>query len=281
MHKPIVLISIAIVFVLVLLLCLRAVGAPRSVVKDRLDVIEDKAACQTAASTLLVFLPGIRDTPEDIVRKGFITALRERRLAVDVVVADANFGYYAQGLIVQRLHDDIIAPARKKGYRQIWLAGISLGGYGALHFAREHGDMVQGLILIAPYLGGQDLLDEIGKAGGVAGWQTPPADSADATNTSRHDRRLWSWLKTFTRSAAPANRQPAMYLGYGKSDKFAAADQMLAATLPAARVIVTEGGHTWQPWQQIWAHFLDHRLLPGCEQDHAAVIDSVGKPVPN
>lgn len=244
----------------ILLLCLLAGDIPKSVAKSKLDVIEDKADCRKAVTTLLVFLPGIHDTPQDIVRRGFVSALRERRIAADVVLADAHIAYYTQGVIVQRLHDDIIAPARRKGYQQVWLAGISLGGYGALHYTREHADLVTGMMLIAPYLGEEDLLQDIARAGGIKAWQ------GDTPAPARHDRRLWSWLKAFTRpDRQTANPQPAVYLGYGRADKFAAADQMLASTLPVNHVITTEGGHTWQPWQHIWAHFLDRPLLPRCE----------------
>lgn len=228
-------------------------------VKERLDVVEDVAACGTPARTLLVLLPGLYDTPADLVRQGFTQAVRERRLAADIVMADAHFGYYKAGVIVRRLHEDIILPAREKGYRQIWLAGISLGGYGALHYAREHGELVAGVMAIAPYLGDDKLIAELKKAGGLSSWQAGDVAGDD------HGRRLWAWLKGIGGASRPDTAAyPGVFLGYGTADRFAGSNRMLADVLPAARVMTTDGGHDWSPWRRVWAAFLDRSSLPAC-----------------
>jgi pimeloyl-ACP methyl ester carboxylesterase len=233
---------------------------PQGIVKSRLDIIEDFAPCKTPATALIVFLPGLYDTPEDLVRQGFVSALRRRNLAADIVMADANIGYYKSGLVVRRLHEDIILPARQKGYRQIWLTGISLGGYGSLLYAKHHSELISGIFLMAPYLGNRDLLQEVSNTGGLANWQAgdiPPAD---------FDRELWAWLQNgYGRTRAHSVRAyPSLYIGYGVEDRFAGSNQMLANALPQTQVMTTEGGHDWPPWRRLWGKFLDRKLLPEC-----------------
>lgn len=253
-------------------------------VKDQLDKIEDKAACAGRAQTLVVLLPGIFDAPKDFVREQFIDAIRERKLSVDVVAPDAHLGYYQMRNIVERLHEDIILPARRVGYRQIWLAGVSLGGYGSLLYAQYHAEAIDGIFLIAPYLGSDQLLKEIAKAGGPADWKVGGIDEHEP------DRELWGWLQkrvaprpptmaiaapaasSASGSSGPSGTSrtsvigsPPIYIGYGAQDRFAPGNRMFAAMLPPGHSAITEGGHEWKPWHRLWEGFLDRRLLPSCD----------------
>ena len=88
----------------------------------------DTAPGEAAQRILLVMLPGARDTPQDLVRHGFVRAVRERGLPVDVIAADAHTDYYIEQQVIERLAADIVTPARARGYSRIWLMGISLGG---------------------------------------------------------------------------------------------------------------------------------------------------------
>ena len=65
-----------------------------------------------------------------------------------MVVADAHVGYFRNRSFEDRLRADVMVPARARGYESIWLAGISLGGLGALLYADEHPEEVAGLLLI-------------------------------------------------------------------------------------------------------------------------------------
>lgn len=227
---------------------------PTGTVKSKLDVIEDAAPCKDGVDTLVVMLPGAYDTPADFVRQGFVTALRERRIAADVVMADTHVGYYSSALVVERLHQDIVAPARAKGYRHIWLVGISLGGYGSLLYSKQHGEAISGMFLMAPFLGNRSLIAEIDRTG-LAKWPVGQIDAAD------YDRQLWSWIKTY--STAPST-VPPLYIGYGIEDRFANSNRLIGVVLPAERVTEVEGGHTWQPWLALWQGFLDRDVLPRC-----------------
>lgn len=206
------------------------------------------------AKALLVMLPGRGDAPEDYVDSGFIEMLAGSGLAVDTIAVDAHFGYYYSRTLLTRLHEDVIEPARAAGYEQVWILGVSMGGLGALLYAQKHAEEIDGLILLAPFLGDDDLIEEIGAAGGLAGW-TPPTE----IESGDYQRSLWAWLKAYTTGAAGL---PEIHLGFGLADDFAPACELLAAVLPPNRVHRVPGGHEWEPWRRIFAAFLASGRLP-------------------
>lgn len=236
-----------------------------SIVKSRLDVVEDKSDCKGEVHTLLVFLPGAYDAPQDFVENGFVTSLRARNIAADVVSADAHLDYYTAGQLVQRLHDDVIKPARTKGYTSIWLIGISLGGYGSLLYTSQHDNEISGIFLMAPFLGNRSLLAQIAQ-------QTLPLWQADAAIMYDEEVQLWLWLKQYCAQEKKAscdangssNDALPLYIGYGTEDRFTASNRMLAENLSDQHVMTTEGGHDWQAWHRLWEIFLDRDVLPRC-----------------
>lgn len=198
------------------------------------------AATSTAASprALLVLLPGRGDLGEDYTRHGFVArALAEP--GVDVVTVDAHFGYYADRTIRERLHEDVLAPARGR-YEQIWLLGISMGGIGALLTAEKYPDDIDGILLIAPYLGRRRTIEAVMHAGGLAKWQ-PPTELA-------WDERLWAWMKS---------TETPIYLAYGTEDFGARAHAVLAAALPEDHVLTAPGEHAWTTWTPLFDRLLD------------------------
>ncbi|MBL9077295.1 MAG: alpha/beta hydrolase [Planctomycetes bacterium] len=205
---------------------------------------------------LIVLLPGRGDAPEDLVARGMVDMVRARGIAADVVVVDAHVGYYRSRQAVERLLADVIAPARARGYRSIWLAGISLGGFGALLYGARYGatDPIDGVFAIAPYLGrGDDLPAEIRAAGGLPAWDG--AASAD----DDYARLVFAWLRGF---GDPGEPRPQLWLGVGADDRFAERIRLVAPLLPADHFIEVPGGHTWQPWLRIWGTMLDQAPLP-------------------
>jgi pimeloyl-ACP methyl ester carboxylesterase len=217
-------------------------------VQERMDRVLDFAQPGLRADTLLVLLPGAYDTPQDFERYGFVTAVRERGLSVDLLLLDAHTGYYTSQQIVHRLLHEVLQPAREQGYARIWLIGISLGGYGSLMFTSQHAGLVDGLFVMAAFLGRRDLPAAIGRAGGLLAWDGQ-LDGADA-----HDLALWRWLRQRAGEAAP---QPPLWIGYGEDDRFVASNRLVADTLPPDRVLLTQGGHEWAPWRRLWGRFLD------------------------
>lgn len=217
-----------------------------------LDTIDNVLPGAPGKRVLLVMLPGAYDGPHDFVTHGFIDTLRERALPIDVVAVDSHAGYFTGHTIVDRLHEDVVASAKTKGYQAIWFLGISLGGYGSLLYAMDHAQEVEGIILLAPFLGTRGIIAEIERGGGLAEW-APGEFAADD-----YERRLLVWLKQ-TRSTGAM--RPPIYLGYGADDRFAAAHRMLAARLPPGQVWTLPGGHDWPTWTALWAAMLDAGLL--------------------
>jgi pimeloyl-ACP methyl ester carboxylesterase len=214
----------------------------------RMKAICDPAPRQCANRVMLVMLPGAKAQPQDLVQHGFVRALRERGLAIDVIAAEAHLGYYLARSFSTHLKQDIIAPARARNYRRIWLMGISLGGMGALIYARDHPAEIEGVILLAPFLGVRGTIAEIARAGGLARWQP------GVLNPEDEERRLLAWIKAYQSGAASL---PAIHLGYGTDDRYAPASKLLAERLPAAQVVTIAGGHDWATWLTAWQLLLD------------------------
>jgi pimeloyl-ACP methyl ester carboxylesterase len=199
------------------------------------------ASAGAQARTLLVLLPGRGDDMTDFASHGFIDDLRAAGASVDVVAVDARIGYYMKETIVDRLWTDVLEPARKKGYRQIWIAGISMGGLGTLAVASTIPGAADRLILLAPYLGPKRLIGDIEAAGGPARWT--PTDTADPY------QRIWQWLKKYRE---PGTVMPKMTLAFGDKDSLAPGLRLLAQLLPADQVLHVDGGHNWVAWRQLW-----------------------------
>lgn len=217
-----------------------------------MDVILDIVPGPRANRIMLVMLPGARDRPEDLVERGFVRALRDRGLPVDVAVAGAKADYYLERTVTARLAKQVVGPLRARCYRRIWFMGISLGAMGSAAYAREHAGAVEGIILIAPFLGTRGLIAEVTRAGGLERWQPGRIDPED------DERQLAVWLKAY-RPDAP--HLPKICLGYGTDDRFAPASAMLAQKLPAAQVVTIQGGHDWPTWTMLWERLLDRNVL--------------------
>ena len=226
----------------------------------------EKSTCTPNADTLLVLLPGAYSHPDEFTREGFVKALNDNRLAVDVMLVDAHLGYYAGKNILERLSADVMIPARNRGYRRIWIVGISVGGFGGLLYAQTHPGELAGLVAIAPYLGERALGADIANAGGLARWRGPLDAPAGGDPRAPNETQLWQWLRGYTakpRDSAPA-ALPPLYLGYGTGDRFVFSHRLLAAALPAERVFAIEGGHDWPEWVRLWRRILPTLPLPGC-----------------
>jgi pimeloyl-ACP methyl ester carboxylesterase len=213
-----------------------------------MHVIQDIVPGECAQRTLLVALPGAGDCAQDLIDQRFVRMLRERRLPVDVFAVDVPMDDYLERKVVRRMADEVIAPARTAGWNSIWLMGISLGGMGALAYARERPQDIAGVIVLAPFLGTRGLIAEVARAGGLDRWHPGVIPDGD------EERHLVAWLKHKTTDDFET---PPVYLGYGHEDRFAAASQLLSQRLPEERVVVLPGGHDWPTWLALWCRILD------------------------
>ena len=200
-----------------------------------------------APATRIVLLPGAYHALEEFIAAGFDQALRERELAVELILAAPELAHLNDRGWLSQLRAEVIAPARAQADGQQWLGGISLGGYMALRYAAEGSDQLDGLCLLAPYLGSRIIAAEISAHANLASWQAPAlADDDD-------DRRIWRFVQ-----GLPAQRSaPRIFLGYGREDRFADTQRLLSAALPATCSCVIPGGHDWPVWRALWDRFLD------------------------
>ena len=201
------------------------------------------------ASRRMLLLHAAYSAPAELVREGFAAAVRARGLDLDLVLPELELHSVIDRSVVSALRAQLILPARAAGCRELWLGGISLGGYVALACAARHPEDVDGLCLLAPYLGSYIVTGEIERAGGVQAWQ--PGELAEEDD----ERRIWA----FIRSRAPVG-SPPIHLGVGREDRFAARHRLLAEALPPANVMSVPGGHDWPAWRMLWEHFLDSAM---------------------
>jgi pimeloyl-ACP methyl ester carboxylesterase len=235
--------------------CLTLAGCvfPRAA-KVPMDSISLPAAADARADTLIVFLPGAQEVPIDIVKEGFVEQVRARNIDADVIVIDSHIGYFLKRTFDVRIRTDIIEPARAKGYKSIWLAGISLGGFGSLMYSRIFPGEIDGVIAIAPFIASNDVLNEVIDAGGLVRWQPELP-----LKTDDYQRDLLLWLRGY---ADPAAKRPTLYIGYGSKDGLAQFQTLIDKVLPPDRLLAAPGGHDWPPWKQMWGDVLDRAPLP-------------------
>ena len=193
---------------------------------------------------LVVVLPGRGDDVANIKASGIAEAIQSAMPDADVVLTGISLAYYMEGRMPQRLHEEIILPARERGYKEIWLVGASMGGMGALMYDRQYPGDVTGLVLLAPFLGGREVLKQIDVAGGLDKWEAGPVPAA--VDKNNFDRELWRYLKTWHDQSSTRNNN--VWLAYGKSDRLSAAMPPLQKLVKSDHVFVREGGHAWVVW---------------------------------
>lgn len=203
------------------------------------------------SETLIVFLPGIQDLHLKFFSFGFHDSLQEQKISADIVCVDAHLGYYVQQTMIARLHQDIILPAKQMGYKNIWLAGTSLGGLGVALYAEQFESEVSGIFLMAPYLGSKSVLKQV-ETKIESDQLRSPVDS------ETFELRLWQWLKKYFDDPS---RNPKLYLGFGDRDKFAYGNSLLAEGLSKDQVLRTQGSHDWPTWKRLWGMLVEKKVL--------------------
>lgn len=74
--------------------------------------LSDAAQPGVIANTRVLFLPAAYTGPDDFVQAGFVQAVRERGLPLDLVFADINLQHLTDGTILRRVRHELVLPAR-------------------------------------------------------------------------------------------------------------------------------------------------------------------------
>jgi pimeloyl-ACP methyl ester carboxylesterase len=214
-------------------------------------IMLEPAETAAIAPMRMVLLPAAYTGPEDFLKEGFVKAVRERTLSLDLVCVELKLEQLTDRTLLRRLRHEVVLPARALGCA-VWLGGISLGGFAALAYAERYPQEIDGLCLLAPYLGNHRVTGEIQRSNGVAEWT--PGHLADDDD----ERRIWRFIKERRTWPAP------LHLGFGRDDRFVASHRLMAAALSPESVDTVPGGHEWPAWRHLWENFLDMRFkAPG------------------
>ncbi len=193
---------------------------------------------------LLIILRGRGGSHHDFEKNGIIEEVRKRNLPFDIVVPAAHFGYYRTETLPERLKHDIIDPARAKGYRNIWLAGFSMGGLGSLFTIRSYPNAVNGVILVSPFLGWSSILNQVDEAGGVSHWSMPK----EKEGQWQYD--IWAWIRDYDTAK---DRYPEIFLGFAADDSMTGNGPILLShSLKSENHFSVPGNHDYETFKVIW-----------------------------
>ncbi|MCB1049620.1 MAG: hypothetical protein H6510_04375 [Acidobacteria bacterium] len=181
-------------------------------------------------SVPLYFLPGRYSRAADFVKQGF--ELPNGQDGVSVVFIDAHMGYYRQKVVMDAL-EEVIGDT----HPSIKVGGISLGGFGAVMYARRHADQVRELVLFSPFLGDKAFLDRV-----KVGDDVRDSDS----ELGKELFACWAFLK---------ETKIPVRLYCGEQDDFAPLLHFLETEAPNIKVHWLPGGHDWPTWKIMWLNY--------------------------
>jgi len=198
---------------------------------------------------LVLLLPPISGKGSQYEKNGFVEAVRERGFEADLKILDVNPVFYFQGRITELVKNELVDPAKASGYERIILVGTSLGGHGALLYISRYPKDVDGVVVLAPFLGWGLVSDAINEAGGLKKWEDCPSLEWD------YACEMWKLLKD---CVSDPHWPGTIILGYGTEDGFAPHNSLLARELPPRNVFRVPGGHDWVTWKRLWIEVLDY-----------------------
>jgi pimeloyl-ACP methyl ester carboxylesterase len=195
-------------------------------------------------SVLLVLFHGRGDGAKKFFDEGFDRVAAQSGIRFDLVSVEAHLGYYVRGQLEIRIGADVLGPARARGYEKIWLVGTSMGGLGALACAQRHPEAVDGVILLAPYLGSRRILEYVEKG-------TPLVGKLEGED--RRTKEMWDWILQ-----TPAAKRQTVLVGVGDRDPFLSADRLFGSFQPPGQFETIPGGHDWNTWKLLFRWALAH-----------------------
>jgi pimeloyl-ACP methyl ester carboxylesterase len=200
-----------------------------------------------SGQTVVVMLPGAEMRVKDFCDHGLVHALHHRAPGTDAVMVDINVEEYVSADFGRRLRCEVIEPLRERRYQHVWLAGISLGAYGAIRLLQDSTEEIAGMLLLSPFLATRGTVAHVLKAGGLDLWSPLPEERMG------DDAALLCWLKDHL---TPAGLPLQIFLGWGADDRYADAGRLLAARLPRDQVFRLRGNHDWLTWNVLWHDLL-------------------------
>lgn len=206
----------------------------------------------TQADEIFILLPGLQDDIDSFEERGFLAAAQEilaGREDIALVAVDAHYGYYRERSIERRLKEEVLGQFAGK---KVTAVGISMGGFGALVTARRYPDLFERMVLIAPFLGWPENIQQLTRGGLVK-----PRDEMEAKVFA-----LWHWL------GEGAEGIPTTLL-FGRDDRFRKAYDQLESRAPVITQRRIEGAHDWPTWNALWAAWL---------RGHTAIADATLPP---
>lgn len=236
--------------------------AINSDVNDPVDLVWDKSDVKT--DSLIIFLPGLFQAAELFKKERFFLLARQAGIKADMVAASIHLDHLLEGKVIERLEKDIFNYAKEKKYKNIWMAGVSLGGLNSLLFYKKYSKQICGVVVLAPYLAGKSLAEEITNAGGIRKWFSgPEKEKSSGEREILEQHRLWMWIKNQNRE----NKLGNIYLGIGKKDIYFEANNILADILRKENVTIVEGKHDLDTAREIWKKQLMTRKRTGLFRD--------------
>ena len=220
--------------------------------KDQLEVTTFHES--EGSESLIVLLPGLGMAVEDYKEQGVIEKLQACNQEADIIAADAYLAYYRNEATDLRVFEDVIKPAQANGKTKIWLVGTSLGGLGSLIYRLRRPDDLQGIVIMAPYLGKPEELQ----------WFVESEAKGDEIDPESVQNPVF--LELWRNLQSTGQSEPEIVMGYGKQDKFAYLQDWAAGLLDPDKVVAAEGEHKWVVWNTIWVETLSRSSL--CKVTH-------------
>ncbi len=211
-----------------------------------------KIPASIKTQNLLVMFPGINSPGTDFIDYGFVQMFQKKYSNVDITLVDTRFAYISAGSIAERIHNEIISPAIRGGYKNIWFVGISLGGLSTLLHSKDFAGILTGVVLIAPYLGAQYKVEDLLAHEPPLLWSEQHAKSTDKTI------RLWRYLISETQNK---ENKMKLVLAYGNDDRFSDLHRFLASLLDENNIYIEKGGHNWTTWKKLWQTLLEEKVF--------------------
>jgi pimeloyl-ACP methyl ester carboxylesterase len=191
---------------------------------------------------VVVVVGGKGDSLGSMQDSGVAEAIQAQWPDADVTLAVLPQELYEIGEAMPRLRNEVIAPAKARHYKEIWLVGASLGGMGAVLYDTTYPGKLDGIVLLSPYLGDNDIQHEVRDAGGPVTWNP---GAREKVNELTWQREIWRHIHEW---ATVPTKAHGVWLAYGDKDKFRDSMDILAPAIPKGHLLTEPGKHKWKTW---------------------------------